>query len=215
MASYNQNTSPPTLIVSMVYNNPEPEIAIPNATTPSTNPNYDSTFQPENKLIYVPSSNVIVDDERNYYSSPPFSVSNSTSYSNSATAATGSSTSHNTVPADSTSSVSAVFIPTGGHYRNINGRTIFVKQKNAHLPDEVIAFKQKRKRRTAASAWIGGVVGLFTLGPLGAIGGALGGYAVAKGVGKTREHRLTRKFAENATTATHSSSNTPTEQQVH
>jgi hypothetical protein len=197
----------------MVNNNLEPDVSVPDTTNPSTNPYYDPTLshQSEGKLIYVPSSNVIVDDERNYYSSPPFSVSSSVDYSNTATvtaAATSNSTSNNYTrpnhfPATSISSNPAVHVPSGGQYRNINGRTIYVKQKNAHLPDEVIVFKQKRKRRTAASAWTGGVVGLFTLGPLGAIGGAIGGYALAKGVGKTREHRLTRKCAENAA-ATHS-----------
>jgi hypothetical protein len=75
--------------------------------------------------------------------------------------------------------------------RYINGRP--VKAKNAHLPDAVLVFKEKRKQRTVLASCTGGVVGFFTLGPLGAVIGATGGYAAAKSVGKVRERKLLRK----------------------
>jgi hypothetical protein len=72
--------------------------------------------------------------------------------------------------------------------RFFNGRP--VKAKNQHLPDHVLEFKQRRKMRTAASAWTGAVVGLVSLGPVGAVVGATAAYGIAKGVGKARERKL-------------------------
>jgi hypothetical protein len=65
-----------------------------------------------------------------------------------------------------------------------------VKTKNQHLPDHVLEFKQRRKMRTAASAWTGAVVGFVSLGPVGAVVGGTAAYGIAKGVGKVRERKL-------------------------
>ena len=46
--------------------------------------------------------------------------------------------------------------------------------------------------RTAASACVGGLVGL-ALGPVGVVLGAAGAYGIAKSVGKTRERNMTCK----------------------
>lgn len=63
-----------------------------------------------------------------------------------------------------------------------------INKKN--LPPKVLRFRQKRKLRTAASATAGVVVGAFALGPVGMVLGGVGGYAIAKKVGKRREKKL-------------------------
>lgn len=78
--------------------------------------------------------------------------------------------------------------PVALQQRRFHGKP--VKAKNAHLPDAVLAFKEERKGRTVASAWMGGVIGLFTFGPAGAVIGAFSAYGIAKGVGKSRERRM-------------------------
>jgi hypothetical protein len=98
----------------------------------------------------------------------------------------------------SASSVSPSLVATHHHHHHLqqqsqpqrffNGRP--VKAKNQHLPDHVLEFKQQRKMRTAASAWTGAVVGLVSLGPVGAVVGATAAYGIAKGVGKARERKL-------------------------
>lgn len=65
-----------------------------------------------------------------------------------------------------------------------------VKPKNQHLPEHVLEFKQRRKVRTVASAWTGGIIGFVSAGPLGAALGATTAYGIAKGVGKAKERRL-------------------------
>jgi hypothetical protein len=77
--------------------------------------------------------------------------------------------------------------------RTFKGRV--VKAKNAHLPDEVLAFRERRQRRTKVATWTAGVVGLVTTGPLGAVVCGAGAYAAAKGVGKRRERALLSKCA--------------------
>lgn len=61
------------------------------------------------------------------------------------------------------------------------------------LPPKVQRFKQKRKIRTAAATGAGVVVGAVTLGPVGMVLGGVGGYAIAKKVGKHREKKLLEK----------------------
>jgi hypothetical protein len=96
------------------------------------------------------------------------------------------------VTATATSSVSPLQLQQQQQHtqpqRFFNGRP--VKAKNQHLPDHVLEFKQRRKMRTAASAWTGAVVGLVSLGPVGAVVGATAAYGIAKGVGKVRERKL-------------------------
>lgn len=74
-----------------------------------------------------------------------------------------------------------------------------VKPKDAQLPDDILAYKARRKAGTVASAWVGGVVGLITLGPLGAAGGAGLGYGLSKSIGKARERKLIKNHHESGT----------------
>lgn len=67
-----------------------------------------------------------------------------------------------------------------------------VKPKDQHLPEHVLEFKQRRKLRTIASTWTGGMIGFISAGPLGAAVGATAAYGIAKGVGKAKERRLVK-----------------------
>jgi hypothetical protein len=64
------------------------------------------------------------------------------------------------------------------------------RERNSHLPPQVLDFKDRRHGRTIASTLAGGALGALALGPPGAVVGALGAYATAKSVGKHRERRL-------------------------
>jgi len=78
--------------------------------------------------------------------------------------------------------------------RYIRKHGMRINRKNAHLPEPVLRFKQKRKQRTVAATWTGGIVGLVTLGPVGAAIGAGGAYAAAKSVGKQRERKMEKRY---------------------
>lgn len=78
--------------------------------------------------------------------------------------------------------------------RTYRGRP--VKAKNAHLPDHILAFKERRKTGTVLSTWTAGAVGLFFFGPIGAAGGAGVAYGISKTVGKVRERKLIRRYEQ-------------------
>lgn len=174
----------------------EPERAvvpfIPTATSvhdPSL-PTYRDEENSHSKVVVIPPSNVYLDES----SSPP----NYDSSSQNMTMAQYGQYNTNSGPS-----------PLAPTQRYVNGRP--VKPKNAHLPDEVLRFKDNRKLRTAVSTWTGGTIGLIAFGPLGAVAGATGAYAISKSVGKHREKKLLRRCEEqqqfeqqpSATAATH------------
>jgi hypothetical protein len=149
------------------------------------------SFQREGKLVVVPSSNVLI-DKRN--ESAPTATTITTYYPGTVVTTNNGSTNaeSNSFYYESQQGFPVTMTPSDERY--FRGRR--VKDENAHLPDRVLQFKENRKARTVASAWAGGAIGLVTLGPLGAVVGATGGYAISKSVGKARERRLTRRCEE-------------------
>jgi hypothetical protein len=143
-------------------------------------------------IVVIPSSSVLLESS---YAAATVSVANDPpSTSN----PYPSSSQHAVTSGRSRSSASATFGPTEAFATPYNPRQRYfkgrlVKPKNAHLPDAVLEFKERRKRRTAIATLTGGVVGMIFLGPLGGVLGATGAYAAAKTVGKRRERRLARK----------------------
>jgi hypothetical protein len=175
-ASHNNNAAA-TLVTDLPD---EPEIVVGSATstlttTTTATPLYHMSFRHDDKLIGVPSSNVLSAESGN-------SVHSQSTYHH-----------HTTTQATISPTTTAVGTPQPITVRYIKGRPILVRAKNAHLPDPVLLFKEKRKRRTVIASWTGGVIGFVAMGPFGAVIGAAGAYAAAKSVGKVRERKLLRR----------------------
>lgn len=85
-------------------------------------------------------------------------------------------------------------------------RGVPVKHKDAHLPDDILAYKERRKTGTVVATWVGGTVGLLTLGPLGAVGVAGATYGVTKSLGKVRERQLIRQHESTTLPSPHAAS---------
>lgn len=169
MTSTNQPT-PSAPLYSDLYTNDDGQSALVEAQAVSFRRTYDGSKQQERKkpeLISIPSNNVLLD----YL--PSGTRDSSTEY---------------TYTAQPSRAVAA---PIEAPVRRFRGQ--IVKAKNAHLPDSVLAFKKSRQVRTAASTWTGGIIGLVTLGPFGAIIGASAAYGISKSVGKGRERRLEKQ----------------------
>lgn len=155
--------------------------------------NRSSSAAKTRTLITIPSSNVLL--ERSpassstalvYYSNP------SSSYYSEYVATTSAPERSSLVSTEAL----VVYTTADGESsqprpRKFRGR--IVKTKNLHLPDSILAFKQARQARTALATWTGGTIGLFALGPVGALIGASTAYGVAKSVGKAKERRLIRQ----------------------
>jgi hypothetical protein len=144
-------------------------------------------------IVVIPSSSVLLESS---YAAATVSVANDHRAPPSTSTPYPSSSQHAVTSGRSRSSATfgpteAIATPYNPRQRYFKGR--LVKPKNAHLPDAVLEFKERRKRRTVIATLTGGVVGMIFLGPLGGVLGATGAYAAAKTVGKRRERRLTRK----------------------
>lgn len=149
---------------------------------------YHGSTRKEEAIVVIPSSGVLL--ESSYAASASVAndhrtpTSTAVPYPSSPYMTSGSPSSSTAGPAE------AIATPYDPHQRYFKGKR--VKPKNAHLPDAVLEFKEKRKRRTVMATCTGGAVGLVFLGPLGGVLGATGAYAAAKTVGKRRERRLTQ-----------------------
>jgi hypothetical protein len=161
--------------------------ATPTATALDTSVYHGATGKEDATIVVIPSSGVLL-EESSYASVATDHRAPTTPYPSSPYAAT-------TAPAfssvSSTGRTEAIATPYDPQQRYFKGKR--VKPKNAHLPDVVLEFKEKRQRRTVVATCTGGAVGLVFLGPLGGVLGATGAYAAAKTVGKRRERRLTEK----------------------
>lgn len=133
-----------------------------------TNERTSTNSQNKPELIAIPSNNILLD----YL--PNGTVDSPTQY---------------TYTRTQPSRIAAT--PIESPVRRFRGK--IVKTKNAHLPDSVLAFKKARQSRTAGATWAGGAIGLFTLGPFGAIIGASTAYGISKSVGKAKERQLEKR----------------------
>jgi hypothetical protein len=195
--SYHSASSTATPTATAIYSSSPTLVDLPTATSPD-------------KVVMIPSSGVIVEQSYNRNPNATNSTNMNTNPTPTPTTQVSSYTYNSNYSNDTNHNNSyeqnqnedrdGAFYQDGTmdpyqqqqqqpQQRYFKGRP--VKAKNAHLPDEVLAFKQQRKIRTVAATCTGGVVGLVALGPLGGVLGATSAYAAAKTVGKHRERKIT------------------------
>ena len=132
------------------------------------------------ELIHIASSNVLVDSDIGYTSSPvPLSPRRPNAAPIDVAATPYGSTQH---------------IPTAMSFAPRTFRGRLVKEKDAHLPDSILAYKRRRQTGTALATWACASTGLVLLGPYGAFVGGYLAYGVSKSLGKARERRLIRNY---------------------
>ena len=69
-------------------------------------------------------------------------------------------------------------------------------QNPSALPKQIRKMKKNRRRATVGAGVVGGVVGLVTLGPVGAIIGGTGSALATKHIGKRRERKRLEKLSD-------------------
>jgi hypothetical protein len=180
------------VFVDLLSDDPNWNAATPTATALDASMYHGTSTKDDETIVVIPSSGVLLESSyaatasvANEHRAP---TTTSTPYPSSPYTASGSLSSPSSTSARPTEAIATPYNP---HQRYFKGKR--VKPKNAHLPDAVLEFKEKRKRRTVVATCTGGAVGLIFLGPFGGVLGATGAYAAAKTVGKRRERRLTEK----------------------
>lgn len=96
-----------------------------------------------------------------------------------------------TIPEDSYPIPSIIYIR---HPRTFRGQP--VKDKDAHLPDSVLAFKKRRQRFTAVVTWMFALTGFVVLGPFGAATLGRAAYRKSKSMGKAHEERMMDRYSK-------------------